>query len=376
MKKQLFSILAAGLILFAASCKKEDALSSLDSQRGNAVAKTNVTNALVTGKYANGFFIANEGWFGHGTGDLHFYSYSGDSLVYDVYHQANPTGTLGGAANTLQYATIFNGKLYIVVKAGGPLVVTDAGTLVETGRITTLPGNDGHAFIGVDASRGLLSASDGVYPVSLPSLAVGTKVAGVSGYTGDLLKIGSRIFVLSESDGIVALNSTTYAVVKKFGAANLAFAAGKDGAVYATNTDSIIRIDPVSLARTAVKLPFAVPSPWGAWRHAAITSSTQENAIYIVRNNGFAGGTQLYRYIPGTPASLSTPFITLPTGQYFYGAGAAYNKAKNELVITTLNGAYTGNINRVLIYDATTATLKKTLTYNGWFFPAMPVFHE
>ncbi len=371
MKKHLRSSLFVTLALFVASCQKDETVLP-GQQPGNRNPQTE----LVTGPYADGFFIANEGWFGHGTGDLHFYSNSGDSLELNIYNKVNPSNTLGGPANTLQFATIFNGKLYIVVKAGGPMVVTDAGTLVETGRITTLPGNDGHAFIGLDASRGLLSAKDGVYPVALPALTVGAKVAGVAGYTGDMLKAGSYVFVLSATDGIVALNSSTYAVVKKFGAANLAFAAGNDGGVYATNADSLIRIDPVSLGRTAIKLPFTVPSPWGAWRHAAITASTQENAVYIVRNNGFAGGTQLYRYVIGNTASLSTPFITLPSGQFFYGAGAAYNKHKNELVITTLNGSFTGNINRVLIYNASTGALKKTLTYNGWYFPAMPVFHE
>ncbi|MFY0255999.1 DUF5074 domain-containing protein [Chitinophaga sp. 30R24] len=372
MKKQLLSILTVTVALFFASCKKDDTL----PQNLNGNGKSSDKPPMVTGKYANGFFIANEGWFGHGTGDLNFYSYSGDSLVMNIYQLENPTNGLGGPSNTLQYATIFNGKLYIVVKAGGPLVVTDAGTLVETGRITALPGNDGHAFVGIDATHGLLSAKDGVYPIDLTSFTVGTKITGVSGYTGDMLKAGSNVYVLSQTDGIVALNSSTYAVVNKFGAANLAFAAGKDGGVYATTSDSLIRIDTATQARTAVKLPFTVPSPWGAWRHAAITASTQENAIYIVRNNSFAGGTQLYRYIIGDPTSLSTPFITLPSGQYFYGAGAAYNKDKNELVLTTINGSFTGDTNRVLIYDATTATLKKTLTYIGWYFPAMPVFQQ
>jgi hypothetical protein len=376
MKKQLLSLLFVMFALFVASCKKEDAPQPSPLQKLDANSKTGVTASLLTGKYADGFLIANEGWFGHGTGDLFFYSYSGDSLVADIYHKENPTGTLGGPSNTLQFATFFNNKLYIVVKAGGPLVVADGGSLVETGRITTLPGNDGHAFLGVDATHGLLSASNGVYPITLPSLVVGTKISGVNGYTGDMLKTGSYVFVLSQTDGIVALNSSTYAVVKKFGAANLAFAAGKDGAVYATNADSLIRIVPATLARTAIKLPFSVPSPWGAWRHAGISASTQDSAVFIVRNNGFAGGTQLYRYVIGNAASLTTPFITLPAGQYFYGAGAAYNKEKNELVITTLNGSFTGSVNRVLIYNASTAVLKKTLTYNGWYFPAMPVFHE
>jgi len=375
MKKQLLPLLLFGtLTVFFAACQKEDALQPLQKEAAE-LGKVNAQQSALLANYANGFFIANEGWFGHGTGDLHFYSYSGDSLDLNVYHQQNPTGTLGTATNTLQYATIFNGKMYIVIKAGGPMVVTDANTMVESGRVAALPQNDGHAFIGIDATHGLLSAKDGVYPVTLPSLAIGTKISAVAGYTGDMLKAGSYVFVLSQTDGIVAINSSTYAWVKNFGAANLAFALGKDGAVYATNADSLIRIDPATLGRTALKLPFSVPSPWGAWRHAAITSSTQESTVYIVRNNGFAGGTQLYRYVIGNAASLTTPFITLPSGQFFYGAGAAYNKDKNELVLTTINGAFTGDTNRILIYDASTAVLKKTLTYTGWYFPAMPVFH-
>ncbi|KAA2239970.1 DUF5074 domain-containing protein [Chitinophaga agrisoli] len=379
MKKQLLPLLlllAAVPMLFTA-CQKEDALLPLQQQDAASLARVNATpNALLAGNYADGFFVANEGWFGHGTGDVHFYSYAGDSLSLNVYHKENPTGTLGTATSTLQYATIFNGKMYIVIKVGGPMVVVDANTMVETGRISSLPANDGHAFVGIDASHGFLSAKDGVYPVTLSPLSIGTKISGISGYTGDMIKAGSYVFALSQTDGVVAINTSNNTVAQKFGIANLAFAAGKDGNVYYTTSDSLIRINPVTLARTRiVKLPFTTPSPWGAWRHAAIASSTVDSAIYIVRNNNFAGGTQLYRYIFNTPSSITTPFITLPNGQFFYGAGVGYNKDKNELALTTINGSITGDVNRILIYNASTAVLKKTLTYNGWYFPAMPVFH-
>lgn len=72
MKKQLLSSLFVAFALLVASCKKEDALQSSQLQKLDANSKTGVTASLITGKYADGFFIANEGWFGHGTGDLHF----------------------------------------------------------------------------------------------------------------------------------------------------------------------------------------------------------------------------------------------------------------------------------------------------------------
>jgi hypothetical protein len=365
--KHCLLVLPAVLLLLNA-CKKNE------TEALTAPTVGRVSPALA-GNYSNGFFIANEGWYGHGTGDLHFYDYSSDTLRLNVYAAANPGKTLGSSTNTLQFATIFRNKLYIVIKAGGPLVVTDANTLVETARLTTMPGNDGHAFLGLDSTKGLLSTGGGVYPITLPGLVTGTKLSGVSSYTGDMIRAGNYVFVHAQTEGIVAYNASTLTVAGSFGTANLCFAKGKDGAVYAATSDSLVRINPTSLARTAVKLPFTTPSPWGAWRHSAITASTTDSAIFIARNSGFAGGTTLYRYVIGNTASLTTPFITLPAGQYFYGAGAAYDSSNNTLVITTINGSFTGSVNRVLRYNASTGALINTNVFNGWYFPAMPVFH-
>ncbi|TWV95634.1 DUF5074 domain-containing protein [Chitinophaga pinensis] len=365
--KHYLLVLVAVLPLLHACTKDETATLSLP-----AIA---ASNAITTTNFANGFFIANEGWYGHGSGDLHFYDYSADTLRLNIYAAANPGKTLGGATSTFQFATIFRNKMYIVVKVGGPLVVTDANTMVESARLTTMPDNDGHAFLGLDSTKGLLTTGGGVYPISLPGLTAGTKLPGITSYSGDMIKAGNYIFVHAQTEGIVAYNASSLTVARTFGTANLCFALGKDGAVYAANTDSLIRINPATLARTAVKLPFSTPSPWGAWRHSAITSSTTDSTIFIVRNNGFMGGTTLYRYVIGNTASLSAPFITLPSGQYFYGAGAAYDKSNNTLVVTTVNGPFTGSVNTVLRYNATTGALINSNVFNGWYFPAMPVFH-
>ncbi len=74
----------------------------------NGIGTSSLTYSVyVLGKYENGFFIANEGWFGHGTGDLFFYDYSSDTLRPDVYAAENPGGTLGTSTTTLQFAPVF-----------------------------------------------------------------------------------------------------------------------------------------------------------------------------------------------------------------------------------------------------------------------------
>jgi hypothetical protein len=347
-----------GAALFTSSCQKTE------------------TQEIVStpSKYSNGFFIANEGWFGHEAGDLHFYSYIGDSLRINVYKTENPGDSLGSAGNTFQFATVFNNRLYAVVKAGGPLVAADVNTMKVSARNNALPKNDGHAFAGLDANRGLLSTGDGVYTVNLATLETGARVDSISGYTGDMLVAGKYAFALSQKDGIVAFNTSDYKFAARLGAANQGFALAKDGNVYAANADSLIVINPATLSRTAVKTGFKVASPWGAWRHASICASAKDNAVFIAPGTGFTGGTKAYRYVIGDPSSLAQPFITLPTGQYFYGSAIGYNKATNEIIALTINGSFSGDVNRVLFYDASTGELRKTVTYNGWYFPAMPVF--
>ena len=339
-------------------------------------ADSAVYQLKVLGAYENGFYILNEGWFGTETGSVFYYPYGADTVQPRVYTKENPGKDLGTITNTLQYGAIHNGKLYMVVKAGGPLVVTDAVTLKETGRISNVADGGGMAFAGVDATRGLISASDGIYPLNLSTVTLGARISGTSGTYGNMLKAGNYIFAHSAANGgqAVVLDAATYAIVKTATKATIGFVQAKTNDVYCVRDSFLMRIDPATLAVDSVKMKFRAVAPWGAWRSVSMAASTQTNTVYIVQpGTGWTYGTKLYRYQIGSPASLDNPFITLPSGQYFYGAGVAYDKHANELVITTINGPFSGSVNRVLFYDAETGALKKTVPYNGWYFPAMVV---
>lgn len=328
----------------------------------------------VLGEYANGIFVLNEGWFGTETGSVWFYKYGADTLVPWVFQAVNPGKTLGGLANTLQYGAIHNGKLYLVVKAGGPLVVTDASTLVETGRVENVASGKGMSFLGIDATRGLIGATDGIYPINLSTLAIGGKITGVSGATGNMVKSGNYVFAHNSTDGTVVLDATTYAVVSKPYKATIGFVQGKNGRIYGAKDSLLMSVHPSTLVKDSVKMPFRAVSPFGAWRSVQMTASTVNDHIFIIQpGSGWTYGKKLYRYVVGNPASLSEPFITLPADQWFYGSGVNYDPHTNELVATTINGAFSGNVNKVLFFDAQTGALKKTITYNGWYFPAMTV---
>jgi hypothetical protein len=353
MFRKLHPVLLAFLVMMAASCSKDD------------------NTSASKGKYDNGYFIINEGNFNHETGSVHFFSYAKDSLSEYVYDTENPGKTLGTNQQALEYAAIFNSKLYLVVNYGGPLVVTDAYSLKESGRINSLPdAAQSHAFVGVDANRGLISTDKGIYPLNLSTVTVGNKISGIDASTGDMVKAGNYIFVLTSDKGIIALNSNDYSIAKTIGAATTGFAVGNDGDVWAATPNSLLKIHVSTLAVDTINTTFNIYYNPYVYTSGSIVASTKENAVYVISQQ-----SAVYKYVVGNTASLSAPFITLPEDHYTYGKGIGYDASKDELVLTTAESIYGGPVNTVYSYSASTGTASNSFVYNGYYYPAMIVFH-
>ncbi|HWV66549.1 DUF5074 domain-containing protein [Chitinophaga sp.] len=339
---------------------------------GNALA-TFFYRIKVLGKFENGFFLVNEGWFGHGPGDVNFYRNGEDSVYQDVFQRTNPGKTLG---TTTGYGAIYNNKMYLVSKQGA-FVVVDPGTMKETGRIDQLPAA-GNSFCGINSSTGLIGTADGVYPVNLQTLAVGSKLAGVSGQVGGMLTAEGYVLVMSQSQGIVALNNTDLSVAKVLGSADVGFTRTPDGTVWAARNNMLFAINANNLAIDTVTVPFPVYGSWGAWNAGMLSASTTENAVFIGKTNSWgAGGTEVYKYAVGNANSLNTPFVTIPAGREMYGTGVRYNPGNNTIVVTDVKSGYGDNYknNTLYIYDASSGGLKKSVNYTGFFFTSMPLFN-
>ncbi|NSL89821.1 DUF5074 domain-containing protein [Chitinophaga sp. Mgbs1] len=327
----------------------------------------------VVGKYDNGFYLVNEGWFTHEPGSVSFYRNGADTIYKNVYDRENPGKTIG---NSTDFGAIYNGKMYLVSKQGA-FVVTDAYSMKETGRIDNLPA-DGRAFCGIDNNRGLISTADGIYPLNLQTLAIGTKIPGISGQVGTMLKAGNYIFAMSQDAGIVVLNASNYAIVKTLMKADVGLARTADGTIWAGIGKQLIAIDPLGLTTTTVAVPFDLYGAWGAWNATMITASTTENAVWIAKTNAWgAGGREIYKYLAGNPASLQTPFVTLPADRELYGAGFRYNPGNNTIIATSVEPGYGSHYskNTMFIYNAFTGATVKAVPYEGYFFPAIPVFN-
>lgn len=326
----------------------------------------------VYGKYENGFFIANEGWYGHGTGSISFYRYNTRQLEDSVFVKANPGKDLMPATSTVEFTTIWNGKFYILSKVGGPIVQTDAYSLKEINRVAATGGNDWRAFLGIDSTHALVSSSKGVYTLDLGSMSVGSQLSSVSGEVDDMIQSGNYIYVLSSSKGVAILNSSDYSIVKNYAGLSVAFAKTPDGAVWAAGGKTLVRIDPASLDTTQVTLPLAAASSAGAWHAGSITASTTENTVFVAGGSSSWAPNQIYKYTTGDNNTVAAPFISIPSGKMLYGKGLAFDPVKKRLVVTIVTSNYFTN--DLSFYDPSTGYLAKNSSYSGYYFPAMPVF--
>ncbi len=351
---------------------KDSVFTFTPTDRGDYQIKFKAVNAngeatanyqiYVYGKYENGFFIANEGWFGTEPSSVNFYRYDTQTLEEDIYKKENPDKHIDGGGSNLQFATIYKDRLYLVNKVGGPVTVTDAYSLKEVGRTAN---GQWLAFTGIDETRGLLTANNGIYPINLKTFETGAKIADVTGAGGDILKAGNYVFAIVGTEAVI-LNTNDYSVAKRIAKVRIGFAQTPDGNVWAATSDGyVLKINPQTLDVESTLVNYAIPSN-SPWRSTSIVASGKENSIFI------RSGKSIYKH----PHSTYDPFYTIAADRMFYWT-IGFNKKTNQVIATTIKGyGQDSKYNDLLFINGTTGTLDKKFSYEHIYFPAMPVFHK
>ena len=323
-----------------------------------------------TYNFSNGFFIINEGQFGKGGGVINFYNATTNAVDTDLFGKINTGKELG---NTTQFAAIYNEQLYIVSKQGD-LVTANPNTLVETGRIKDFnkAAADGHAFCGINEELGLVSTNRGLYKLNLNPLSVGDKIEGITSKVGELLQYRGHVYAVGNNK-IHVINTTTWAVEKTFDYGKSGLTVSKDGMIWSTHDNLLLKINPYTLEMETIAMPNdikATYNPW-AWTAGSLTASIQENALF------FVSGMNVYKYVIGDIASLNSPLFTIPAGRMIYGTGMSVDPKSNQVLVTTIVGyGQDAAKNNLYFYDGTTGSLKKNLFYEGIWFPSMILFPE
>ena len=320
--------------------------------------------------FSKGFFIVNEGQFGTTGGIINFYNTSSNQVDTDLFGIKNPEKELGVST---QFAAIYNEQMYIISKQGD-LVTANPYTLKETGRIENFNkvAADGRAFCGVNEHLGLVSTSNGIFKLNLHPLSLGDKIESITGQVGELLQYRGHVYALSKNK-IHVINTTTWEVEKTFDKGKSGLTVSKDGMIWSTHDNLLLKINPYTLEMETITMPKdikATYNPW-AWTQGSLTASKKENALF------FVSGINIYKYEIGNINSLNTPLFTVPSGRMIYGTGMSVNPQNNQVLVTTIVGyGADSSKNNLYFYDGTTGSLKKNLFYEGMWFPSMILFSE
>lgn len=338
--------------------------------------------------YENGFFILNEGWFGHENGSLTFID-SNDNISYRTFQAANGGMELGA---TSEYGQFYGENLYLMSKQGTRLVVADAKTLKAKKTFTELAG-DGRAVLGVDEKTAYVGTSGGIQLLDVESLELGGIIAGTNDVRGDIgmmKRVGKYVFAVKQSKGIFVIDAETNTLLNTIENSNAGgLTVSRDGYVWVSAKSEIVRIHPVTLETKTFALPNTVVSPWSSWCADKIAASQKENALFY----GFGGGswpnseTKIGKLLIDEDGELTEDAsfaVTMPMGvdeslrQVLYGA-FVYDADTDLLVIPTVQDGYGVNYqeNWVHFIDCQSGEFVKTLRpmnemgETHYWFPAM-----
>lgn len=343
---------------------------------------------------AKGFYIVNEGWFGHDKGSVNYFEKSGSSYTphYRVFRAANLGQELGA---TTCYGAIWGDHFYLISKQGNRLVIADAQNLKSKKVITDL-GGDGRSFVGIDEKKAYIGYNGGIKTFNIESLTLGDAIAGVNGQIGNMCYAYGKVFAVSD-ENLYIIDAKTDKVEKTVTGSYDTYKSvvtAKDGSVWVAAADKFIVYNPNDLENTKeIAYPgnAAVSSSWGSWNPGGLCASTQTNTLYWTTGTSSWSLNAVCKYdIDASNANSS--FYTLPNDEagqkrVLYGAGLRVDPLSDNLVLQScrdgwgdsyaynwlflLSNTGTQNTSFVVADD------KEPTAGNGYYwFPSMPVFED
>lgn len=343
---------------------------------------------------AKGFYIVNEGWYGHDKGSVNYFEKNGTSYTphYRAFKAANPDTELG---NTTCYGAIWGDNFYLISKQDNRLVIADAQNLKSKKVITDL-GGDGRSFLGIDDQKAYIGYKGGIKTFNIESLTLGEAIAGVNGEIGNMCYAYGKVFAVSD-ENLYIIDAKTDKVEKAVTGAYDTYKSvvtAKDGSVWVAAADKFIVYNPNDLKNTKeIAYPgnAAVSSSWGSWNPGGLCASTQTNTLYWTTGTSLWSKNAVCKYdIDASNANSS--FYTLPNDEdgqkrVLYGAGLRVDPLSDNLVLQSYRDGWgdsyaynwlfllsnTGSLNTSFVV----ADDKEPTAGNGYYwFPSMPVFED
>ena len=340
--------------------------------------------------YQDGFFIQNEGWFGHDNGSINWFGNDG-SAVYTVEQKEN-AGDKELLGATSQFGTIYGGKYYALSKMNNQIVVFDAVTMKKEDVVSGISGNVNCIAFASD-EKAYISTTNGLFALNLTNNTMADDDLSKTGAAVGLIqRVGNYIFAASESGVILVIDPTDDSIVTKVSTpGNNGFVVSKDGNVWANCGSSLTRINPVTFETKQFNVSNQLPVVWNPWKPDLLVASQKENALFY----GYGGDwsqNKVGKFVIDAEGELkedpSFSFV-MPAGvtesntQEIYGQ-IGFEPHSGQLLVLTVQSGWGDNYTHNWIHKVNAATgaieeSVKVASESGkgyYWFAAMPVFTD
>ena len=381
--------------------------------------------------YSKGIIWVNEDWYGPQNSTLNQLlpdDPDANWWNYRVFQTENPGYELGC---TNQYGAYWNGRIYLIAKqekdpgatiTGGRITIADGRSLKLIKQLQTIDPTgvqcDGRGFVGVDANKGYVSTSNGVWILDLNSLEITGKVQGTDnpnaggdndrpnddptgslyyGQSGMMVRAAGKIFVAHQQYGLLVVDPEQDRVTSYISMDIVTEGAGigsvvrsKDGMLWlsvATNTngtgsviDKLVRVDPTTLATDVVDLPDDICGPansWYAWTPDAFVASSATNHLYWKGGkNQWFSGQYIYKFdCDSRQASLLIDLGADGENWNIYGCSLGVDPVTDDLYMALFHqfGDPTYVTRR---YTSAGVKVRDYEMIRNYWFPSLPLFPE
>ncbi|MGL5274151.1 protein of unknown function [Myroides marinus] len=383
MKKTILTrSLVFSLLAFTIACSSND---DNQNENGFKIIPPSQPTPLIQ---PSGFYIANEGWFGHEEGSVNFLDY-GLNRSYRIYANANEGKTLG---TTTTMGVTFGENYYLISKQRNKLVVTDK-SFKEIKTIKDIPGSQANAFVGISNNKAYISTTNGIAILNTSDLIIRGTVNGVTKMTGNMVYVDGKVYAVVQGGGLVIIDTDTDAVIGTKEGVYTQVTLDKNGIVWAGKGNEIERINPkdnkdnksFSIANAPIQ------GKWGAWNPGSMSPSMKEDAIYWIANDGaWNGGSKIAKFNTQT-GELNTEFFDLGKDDLgksleFYAAGLRVDPVKDDLVLVYKRAGWgdNGGYNWTKIVSNTGSAKGSVFMEGGtvneakghYWFPSIPFFQD
>ena len=315
---------------------------------GMVVAAVCSGGSAVAKDYTDGIIVINESQYGKADSSINYLQprLENEYWNYNVFATENP-GKYMGSTNC--YGTYHDGKLYVIAKEardpgsaapGGIVTVLDGVTMKLVAQVEAIDPSgsraDGRAFVGVSASKGYVSTSNGIWVMDLADYSVTGQIAGTEnpfgtdnlatanpdcalyhGQCGMMIKSGDRVFAAHQSYGLLVIDAVNDRVEKTVamdivqpGAGIGSVVKSADGGIWVSvtentngdgyNLSALVKVDAETLETEVVWLPDDVYGPatsWGTWNPDTFCASTLSNCLlWTGAELSWSANSLVYRY--------------------------------------------------------------------------------